>query len=191
MAEVFNANSHDENRRLIWEMVVVPHDWDKANCPMPCPDAWALLGPKQRERFLCGKYVSINIPSDNGGVWPMILVDSWTEGCFLYFQFLRQRDPGLMGVVVRAVQPQTLVASTALRVKVVGTLDFYNLLDQDVVREAFASSAIEPGWFIRRFWNAGLCSQSNNLFCFAADIIRYSSCIPSTPSRRRNWCISW
>ncbi len=108
MAEVFNPSSQEDKKRLTWEMAEVPHNWDKAKCPIPRPDT--VLGPRQRERFLCGRYMTINIPSNGGGVWPMTLIDSWADGCFLYFHFVHQRDVGLMGVAVRAAAPQTLVA---------------------------------------------------------------------------------
>ena len=115
MAEVLNASSQAAKKSLTWEMAQVPFGWDKSTCPLPRPDAWSTLGPKQQDRFLCGKYVNINIPSNGGGVWPMLLVGSWIDECgAMYFRFTRQINVELMGILVRAQQPRTLVASTAL-----------------------------------------------------------------------------
>ena len=94
-----------------WEKSFVPGNWVHGQNRVPPSEEWSHLGSFQRDRFLANRHVTIQMPSDGGGVWPFILVNSWcdeTTGYF-YYQYARQRDPDLMGCLVRAVPPNTIV----------------------------------------------------------------------------------
>ena len=94
-----------------WEKSFVPGNWVHGKDRVPPSEEWSQLGSFQRDRFLANRHFTIQLPSDFGGVWPLTLVNSLcdeTSGYF-YYQYVRQRDPELMGCLVRAVPPNTIV----------------------------------------------------------------------------------
>ncbi len=97
-----------------WESAEIHGGWLRGASDTPSGREWYPLGSGQIDRIMQGRHCRIWVPSDNGGMWEVHMVDTWFDGQTQYIQYARCCDDNdtLKGVLIRGVKPTNIVTFT-------------------------------------------------------------------------------